>query len=226
MLFIWNYVIIWNIIISIDILRIHKNYQEIERGYIMGKILMFIYDDMADFETVFSAHILGADLQKELITIAYEDRLIKSKSGIMYKPHKTVGEVLEEEAEALLIPGGLNGEVREELIQLIQALNDKGSLLAAICAGPRFLAKAGVLKDVKYTTSIEKWTEEHKTRYKEEDPFPRENFVGGRVVSDKNVITAQGIAFVDFAVAIIDYYKAFDGIEDRKQFIEIMTSVK
>jgi len=44
----------------------------------MGKILVFIYDQMADFEITFVTHMLGADLGKEIVTIAYEDKLIKS----------------------------------------------------------------------------------------------------------------------------------------------------
>jgi putative intracellular protease/amidase len=102
----------------------------------MGKILVFIYDEMADFEITFVTHLLGADSGKEIITIGYEDKLIKSKSGIVYKPIKLIKDVLTEEVEGLIIPGGWNGKIRPELIELIQNLNVKGNLLAAICAGP------------------------------------------------------------------------------------------
>ena len=33
----------------------------------MGKILVFIYDQMADFEITFVTHMLGADLGKEIV---------------------------------------------------------------------------------------------------------------------------------------------------------------
>lgn len=184
----------------------------------MGKILLFIYDDMADYEITFATHLLGADLGKEIIIIAYEDRLIRSKSGIVYKPAKLVKDVLAEEVEGLIIPGGWNGETRPELIELIQNLNQKGRLLGAICAGPRFLAKAGVLDNAKYTTSIVSWTETHAQRFMESDPFPRQNFVSDRVIKDGNIITAQGNAFIDFAIEVCDWFGAFEGEEDKNNF--------
>lgn len=188
----------------------------------MGKILVFIYDDMADFEITFVTHMVGADLGKEVITIAYEDKLIRSKSGVVYKPLRQIKDVLQEEVEGLIIPGGLNGEIRPELIELIQKLNLNRKLLAAICAGPRFLAKAGVLDKVKYTTSVINWTERHAQVFKEDDPFPRQNFVIDRVVRDGNVITAQGNAFVDFAAEVADWFGAFEGEDDKKEFLKVI----
>lgn len=194
-------------------------------GINMGKILVFIYDEMADFEITFVTHLLGADVGKEIVTIAYEDKLIKSKSGIIYKPARLIKDILAEEVEGLIIPGGWNGEIRPELIELIQSINEKGKLLGAICAGPRFLAKAGVLGNVKYTTSITEWTEKHVEQFKESDPFPRENFVFERVIRDGNIITAQGMAFIDFATEICDWFGLFDDEEDKNGFSKIVKGV-
>lgn len=191
----------------------------------MGKILVFIYDNMADFEITFVTHLLGGDLGKEIVTVGYEDNIITSKSGIMYKPSKTIKDALKDEVEGLIIPGGWNGEVREELVELIQSVNIKDNLLGAICAGPRFLAKAGVLNDVKYTTSLVNWNETHIQNFKEEDLFPRQNFIVDRVVRDKNVITAQGYAFIDFAIEILDYFGGFEDEEDKNSFIKITKGI-
>lgn len=191
----------------------------------MEKVFVFIYDEMADFEITFVTHLLGADVGKEIITIAYEDKLIRSKSGIAYKPSRIIKDVLEEDAEGLIIPGGWNGEIRPELIELIRKLNANGKLLGAICAGPRFLAKAGVLDDKKYTTSIVEWTDKQMQQFMESDPFPRENFILERVVRDNNIITAQGTAFIDFAIEICDWYGAFEGEEDKNDFVKIIKGI-
>lgn len=184
----------------------------------MKKIFVFIYDDMADFEITFITHLLGADLGMEIATISYEDKLIRSKSGVIYKPSKRIKDVMEEDADGLIIPGGWNGEIKSELMVLIQNLNSKGKLLGAICAGPRFLVKAGVLDNVKYTTSIVNWTEIHKKNFMEDDPFPRQNFILDRVIRDRNIITAQGNAFIDFAIEVVDWFDGFDDEEDKKSF--------
>lgn len=188
----------------------------------MGKILLFIYDDMADFEMTLGAHLLGLGVGKEIIPIAYEDKLITSKPGIIYRPAKLVKDVLDLEVDGLVIPGGWNGEIRVELITLIQKLFDEGKLVSAICAGPRFLAKAGILEKVKYTTTLATWSEELKARFNEGDPFPRNNYVKSRVVRDKNVITAVGNAFVDYAIELCDYFKGFESEENRKQYTDMI----
>lgn len=187
----------------------------------MGKILVFIYDNMADFEMTLITYILGTDAKKEIITIAIEDRIVKSLSGLEYKPKKLVSEVLEEDAEALIIPGGWYGEVEDVLITLIKNLYNEKKLLGAICAAPRFLAKAGILNEVKYTTSLSNWADSEREKFKDiNDPFPRENFIAERVVKDKNVITAVGIAFIDFTIEICDWFNLFKNENEKMEFIK------
>ncbi|SCY84303.1 DJ-1/PfpI family protein [Alkaliphilus peptidifermentans] len=185
----------------------------------MGKIAFFIYDDMADFEITFAAHLLGTN-GYEIVTIAYEDKLIRNKTGVQYKPLKQVKDIINEDIEGLIITGGWNGEIRPELMDLIHKVNSKDKLLAAICAGPRYLAKAGILNSFKYTTSISEWTETHNQNFGDDkDPFPRENYIFDKVIRDRNVITAQGTAFIDFAVEICDWFKLFKDNEEKVSFL-------
>jgi len=185
----------------------------------MGKILVFVFDEMTDYEITFITHLLSTDAGKEIITIAYENKIIKSRSGLLFKPARLIIDVLNEDVEGLLICGGWYGDTRYELIQLIQNLNSERKLLGAICgAGTVFLAKAGVLNNVKYTTPIVEWTQKHIDVFGEKDPFPRENFVLERVVRQENVITAQGIAFIDFAIEICDWFNLFESQENRNNF--------
>lgn len=187
----------------------------------MNKILVFIFDEMADYQITFITHLLSTSAGKEILTIAYEDKIIKGRSGLSYKPEKLVADVLNEDVEGLIICGGWYGDVRKELIDLISNLNSKGKLLGGICgAGTFFLAKAGVLNKVKYTTPIVEWTQNHIEVFGEHDPFPRNNFVLEKVVRDKNVITAQGISFIDFAIEIYDWFNLFENQEEKNEFIK------
>lgn len=186
------------------------------------KFLLFIFDNMTDYEITFIAHLLKADAGKEVITISYEDKLIRGTSGFVYKPDKLVKDVLNEDVEGLIICGGWFGEVREELIELIQKLNAQNKLLAGICgAGTFFLARAGILNKVSYTTPITRWTEKHMEVFGDADPFPRENYIEKRVVVDKNVITALGTGFIDFSVAICSWLQLFESEEDKQQFMKL-----
>lgn len=185
----------------------------------MNKILVFIFDGMTDYEITFITHLLSADAGKKIITISYDDKIIEGRSGFLYKPSKLITDVIYEDVEGLIIPGGWYGNTKPNLIELINNLNSKGKLISAICgAGTVFLAKAGILKDVKYTSPIEEWTQKHIEVFGEKNPFPRENYVYERVVRDGNIITAQGIAFIDFAIEICDWFNLFENQEERNNF--------
>ncbi|OOM80142.1 DJ-1/PfpI family protein [Clostridium sp. BL-8] len=180
----------------------------------MGKILCFIYDGMVDFEMTLACSLLD----KEVFPIAYEIKVIKSKSGMCYYPISIVKEALEyTDVDGLIIPGGYNDEQRNELTELINELNNQGKLLAAICAGPQYLARAGVLKGKKYTTTL---TEDNLKEYfpmVSENPFPRDTYINENVVRDSNIITAVGNAFVDFSIEILDYFGNFKDEEEKKK---------
>ena len=188
----------------------------------MGKTAVFIFDNMTDYEITFISHLLKADAGKDIITVSYDDRMIKSASGLLYKAGALVRDVSADELDGLIICGGWYGEVRGELVELIRNLNFQGKLLAGICgAGTFFLAVSGVLSNVSYTTPITCWTEKHVSVFGSADPFPRENYVPARVVADKNIITAQGTAFIDFAVEICNWFGLFESQEDKDSFIHL-----
>ena len=188
----------------------------------MGKIAVFLFDNITDYEITFITHLLRVDAGKEVVTISYEDKMIKSASGMGYKADKLVKEVSADDLDGLIIGGGWFGEVRGELVELIQQLDAQKKLLAGICgAGTFFLAVSGVLHHVSYTTPITCWTEQHIRVFGNTDPFPRGNYVAQRVVSDQNVVTALGPAFVDFSVAICDWLGLFESTEDRERFLAL-----
>lgn len=189
----------------------------------MGKILVFMYNDMADFEITYATHLLGHELSKEIVPCAYDMNQIKSKGGMIFLPAITVAEAKVEDYEGFLIPGGWNPVVKEEMLDLINKFYDSGRLVAAICAGPRFLAKAGILNKVKYTTSIDEWNEKRRAQFNEEDPFPRENFVNARVVREGNVITSKGISFVDFSIEVADYFGMFKDEAAKQEWYKMIT---
>jgi len=136
---------------------------------------------------------------------------------MQFVPKMTVKEALElDDVDGLIIPGGWERECREELIELIKKLHSQKKLIAAICAAPEFLAKAGILQDHKYTTTINE-----ESRNKMIDLFPSENFIDKRVVVDKNVITAIGSAYREFGISILDYFESFENDEERKSYIEM-----
>lgn len=186
----------------------------------MDEILVLLFDKMTDYEVTLTMHLLSTSLDKKIVTIAYEDKDILSRSGAIYKPHRLVSDPQNTHAAGLIICGGWCGDYREDLHALVQSLNNQGALLAGICgAGTFMLAKAGVLSDVKFTTPITEWEEAQRKVFGELDPFPRQNYINQRLVRENNIITAVGPAFIDFAVEICDYISPFDSEDDKVGFV-------
>lgn len=122
--------------------------------------------------------------------------VIKSARGVSVMTDKRLAEINPEEYDGIVLPGGYPGYVNlgktQKIIEIIKNFEDKGKLIAAICASPSILAKAGVLDDKVATIypGMEK-----------ELPHPRE----GKVVVDKNVITSQGPGTaIEFALKIVE----------------------
>ena len=187
----------------------------------MKKLLCFIYDDFADFEMVLACMPLYHSEDYEIEYIAYEDSAIKSWGGLTIIPDKKVSDIAQtNDIEGIILPGGNGRIVKPELTNLVKQLNEEKKLIASICAGPEFLAKMGLLDGVQYTTSE---TPEMYVERKELDPFPRDTFIDKRVVKDGNIITAQGYAFVDFALEIWDCLDLFENDSEKEEDKKLFT---
>jgi putative intracellular protease/amidase len=188
----------------------------------MRKILCFISDQFADFEITLAFHKIRNVGKRDVLTVGYNYELVVSESGLTYKPDLTLHEAIAlDDVEGLIIPGGPIRSQKEELTALILKLYEEKKMLAAVCNGPQYLGRAGILNKCKFTTSC---SVDSINAIGVADPFPRENYVDVRVVTDKNVITAKGRAFIDFSFAIFDYLNIYKGqySEKEKLYKDIM----
>ncbi|NOV03648.1 DJ-1/PfpI family protein [Paenibacillus planticolens] len=188
----------------------------------MGKIICFISEDFADFEITLAFHKIKNVGKKEVLSMGYNLESVISESGLYYKPNLTVSDALElDDIEGLIIPGGPIRNQQKELTELIIKLDQEEKMLAAICHGPQYLGRAGILNTRNFTTSC---SVERIHKLGVIDPFPRENYLNKRVVRDGHVITAIGRAFVDFSFEIFDYLGVYqDQYEESEQlFKDIM----
>lgn len=185
----------------------------------MGKIICFISEDFADFEITLAFHKIKNVGKREIVTMGYNHDSVTSESGLTYKPDLTVSQALElNDIEGLIIPGGPIRDQQNELTKLIQKLDQEEKMLAAICNGPQYLGRAGILHSRTFTTSC---SVERINTLAVIDPFPRENYVEKRAIRDGHVITAGGRAFVDFSFEIFDYLDVYkDKYEERDQLFK------
>ncbi|MBR6808848.1 MAG: DJ-1/PfpI family protein [Clostridia bacterium] len=178
----------------------------------MKTIFVYLYPEMADFEVVIALHRLRNAGGFEIVTISESLDKVQSQSGLWYVPDRRIADARADDAAGLIIPGGPINNEQNAILPLIREMDSQGKLLAAICFGPQFLGRAGVLDRHGYTTSC---TEESILQMGAADPFPRQNFRPGRVVRDGHVITAQGHAPVDFAAQICRYFSVYKDAEQE-----------
>ena len=115
--------------------------------------------------------------------------------------------------DGLVIPGGMPGATNlrdhENVIRIIKQMNDQGKLIAAICAGPIVLEKAGII-DGKKVTSYPGFDKD----------LPNSIYKNKALVADGNIITAQGPAkAVDFAIEIVRYLAGEEASKKLKENI-------
>jgi putative intracellular protease/amidase len=162
---------------------------------------LFLYDQFAEFEIV-QALLLLRD-HYNLTTVGFQEGLVKSFSNLKMEASMAIENVIITEVDAFIIPGGEPKDFirNEKYSKKIQSLNDKlialaknGKIIAAICGGPTFLANAGILDGNNCTASID--------NEGEEKFYEKSALIDSDYVLDKNILTAQGHAFTDFAVQL------------------------
>lgn len=146
----------------------------------------------------------------EVVTAGLDQEPVKASRGVVLIPDTTLAEAaLLDDFDAIVLPGGLPGADNlancPALMALLVQMNDAGKLVAAVCAAPRVLAKAGLL-DGKTVTAY--------PGFLDNGDYPGLNYTGGSVESDGNIITSRGPGTaMDFALAIIE---RLDGEKTRK----------
>ena len=166
----------------------------------MKKVLCIIYPNFSLYEitTLTSTLALSFD-----ITIDYassDDSIVISEDGLPCLPTKTLDQIRIEEYSCVILPGMVNigpALKDEKLISFLRDLGEQDILIAAISSAPLLLAKAGLLKDTKFTGGI--W----QNFFDYFEFLPRENFQPKVLVQDKQIITAIGFAHQEFARKVI-----------------------
>jgi putative intracellular protease/amidase len=168
-------------------------------------IVAILYPGCIFFELALALELLA---KKYSIVFASPDGTDhQASNGSAIKVSTSYENIDLENCAALLIPGGDPGSINDNtaLDEIVRTANSKGIWLAAICAGPSLLAKAGVLKGRKVAHGYGPKQLEFLKSYFEGAHLTDEKFA-----CDGNIITAKPEAHIDFAVEIASRLQATD----------------
>jgi protease I len=120
-----------------------------------ARILIIATDGFEDSELLEPRkRLLAAGAEVTLASPALEQ--IKGEHGALIKPDRKLGDVTEEDFDALLIPGGVKNPDRlrtiDEAVDLVRDFADAGKPIGAICHGPWLLVEADVVEGVTVTS--------------------------------------------------------------------------
>ena len=166
----------------------------------MKKVLCLIYPNFSLYEITTLTSTLALSFDVTIDYVASEHSIVISEDGLPCQPTKTLDQIRIEEYSCVILPGMVNigpALQDEKLISFLRDLGEQDILIAAISSAPLLLAKAGLLKDTKFTGGI--W----QNFFDYFEFLPRENFKAKAVLQDKNIITAIGFAHLEFARKVI-----------------------
>ena len=166
----------------------------------MKKVLCIIYPNFSLYEITALTSTLALSFDSTIDYAASDYSMVVSEDGLPCQPTKTLDQVRIDEYSCVILPGMVNigpALQDEKLISFLRDLGEQDVLIAAISSAPLLLAKAGLLKDTKFTGGI--W----QNFFDYFEFLSRENFQPKVVVQDKQIITAIGFAHQEFARKVI-----------------------
>lgn len=165
---------------------------------------LFVFDSMADWESALAiAAINNPQFQQapgrfRVVTVGLTRDPVTTMGGVRILPDIALSDLSPVASAMLILSGGESWEagVNQPAVEVARAFISTGVPVAAICAATVALARAGLLDNRRHTGNDRESLAV--TGY-----AGRGHYTNAPAVTDKHVITASGVAPIDFAREII-----------------------
>jgi putative intracellular protease/amidase len=164
-------------------------------------VYVLVFPGFADWEP---AHAL-AEVRRHggyrVEVLSRDQEAVMSMGGLTIQPTISLAEFDTSDAALVILPGGDRWEqepVEPELIGLLEHLTDLGIPIAAICSATTVIARADLLRGRRHTSNGLHYLRSQVPEYRE-----GANYVLAPAVRDRGLITASGVADVEFAREIL-----------------------
>lgn len=168
-----------------------------------NEILYILLPDYAEHETVYLAQAIASDefALKEAPkyvnkAVAPTMEPIRSIGGFRTLPDYSFDTMPDDYAALVLIGGfGWGTPVADKVVPIVSHALEKGKIVGAICNAASWMARHGFLNTVKHTGNgleqLKWWSGENYTN--------QDSYIHAQAVSDRNIVTANGSATLEFA---------------------------
>lgn len=163
-------------------------------------IYAYLTDGFADWEPAFVLAELRKNGGFRIAPVTLDGQPVTSMGGLLIQPVGSLTSVNPKDAALFLVPGAecwMKGEVPDPLAELLKQLDAAGIPLAFICAATILPHKLGILRKRKHTSNSVEFLARLVPGYPD-----AAHYVDEPAVRDEKLITASGLANVEFAAEI------------------------
>lgn len=160
-------------------------------------VYVLVFPGFADWEPSHALAELRRHGSYRVETVALTLEPVVSMGGLSILPSRTLAGVDIEDVAVFILPGGDAWEQKpldEDLVALLKELERRAIPIAAICAATTAVARAGLLQGRRHTSNGLAYL-----RAKVPGYDATAEYVDAPAVRDRHLITASGLADVEFA---------------------------
>ncbi|MCU6711056.1 glutamine amidotransferase [Paenibacillus sp. J5C_2022] len=204
-------------------------------------VYLYVFDTMADWEIGYlTAELNSGRFYKKglapskVVTVGMEKTPVTTMGGLKIRPDLKLDECSIESTDAWILPGGntWTETIHQPILKIAQRCLKEGILVAAICGATMGLAQAGLLNSRPHTSNDLEYLKMICPTYTGKEYYKMES-----VVTDGKLITASGIAPLEFAVHVLkalgvfssqtlDAWYSLNKTQEPKYFYELMNSIQ
>ncbi|MGG4093479.1 type 1 glutamine amidotransferase family protein [Paenibacillus lautus] len=204
-------------------------------------VYLYVFDTMADWEIGYLTAELNSGryykkglAPSKIVTVGIEKTTVTTMGGLKILPDIKLDECSIESTDALILPGGdtWTETIHQPILKIAQRCLKEGILVAAICGATMALAQTGLLNSRQHTSNDLEYLKMICPTYKGEEYYKMES-----VVTDGKLITASGIAPLEFSVHVLkalgvfnsktlDAWYSLNKTHESKYFYELMNSLQ
>ncbi|WP_044339270.1 type 1 glutamine amidotransferase family protein [Rossellomorea aquimaris] len=205
------------------------------------KAFLYVFDTMSDWEYGYLMAELnsGRYFKKDaaplkVMTVGATKEMITTMGGLSIKPDMSLDEWTLQSKDLLILPGGTtwSEEIHQPILERVGQALKLGMIVAAICGAIEALANIGYLDTRKHTSNNLEYTKMVCPHYKGETFYE-----SGPAVADENLVTASGIAPLEFAMEVLKKIGVFtpdalhawynlNKTHKPEYFFQLMNSIK
>ncbi|MBI4503479.1 MAG: DJ-1/PfpI family protein [Gemmatimonadetes bacterium] len=164
-------------------------------------VYLLVVPGFADWEPAHAVAELRRHGHYRVEVVGLSTDSVESMGGVTVQPTRTVLAVDPADVAVFILPGGDRWEqqpLEPELQTLLHNLDQHGVPIAAICAATTAIARVGLIRGRRHTSNGLGYLQQQVPDYTE-----MATYVDAPAVRDRGLITASGVADVEFASAIM-----------------------